>query len=216
VSANAFSVTVGPPEAERTRNGSSGTPRRQVKATTRGEDVMVWRQCSAELPRATCAVRGSTTTGNCLSVGAPSTPSTPGGKAAAGRTKASKPSRRKPGHGGWNELNTTDWEAAFLLYSRLFGWEKSTPMDMGPMGVYQLFSAGGAEAIGAMFNSPETPRPHWLFYFNVENIDAAQGRLAAAGGSILMGPHPVPGDLWMIQARDPQGAPFAIVGPRVA
>lgn len=121
----------------------------------------------------------------------------------------------KPGHGGWNELNTSDWEAAFALYAPLFGWEKSTPMDMGPMGTYQLFSADGAE-IGAMMNSPDTPRPHWLFYFNVADIDAAKARLEAAGGRILMGPHPVPGDLWMIQALDPQGAAFAMVGPRAA
>lgn len=119
----------------------------------------------------------------------------------------------KPGHGGWNELNTSDWQAAFALYAPLFGWAKSTPMDMGPMGIYQLFSAGGAD-IGAMFNNPNAPRPHWLFYFNVEDIDAAKARLEAAGGTIQMGPHPVPGDLWMIQARDPQGAAFAVVGPR--
>ena len=122
----------------------------------------------------------------------------------------------KPGHAGWNELNTTDWEAAFALYGPIFGWGKSTPMDMGPMGVYQLFSAGGAEAIGAMFNNPNVPRPHWLFYFNVEDIDAAKARLEAAGGTSLMGPHPVPGDLWIVQAQDPQGATFAIVGPRKA
>jgi uncharacterized protein len=119
----------------------------------------------------------------------------------------------KPGHAGWNELNTTDWEAAFALYAPLFGWEKSRAMDMGPMGTYQLFSAGGEE-IGAMMNSPDAPRPHWLFYFNVAEIDAAKARLEAAGGRILMGPHPVPGDLWMIQALDPQGAAFAMVGPR--
>lgn len=121
----------------------------------------------------------------------------------------------RPGHGGWNELNTSDWEAAFGLYAPLFGWEKSTPMDMGPMGTYQIFAAGGAE-IGAMFNSPDTPRPHWLFYFNVEDIDAARARLEAAGGTTQMGPHPVPGDLWILQARDPQGASFAVVGPRAA
>jgi len=121
----------------------------------------------------------------------------------------------KPGHAGWNELNTVNWEAAYALYAPLFGWEKSRAMDMGPMGTYQLFSAGG-EDIGAMFNSPDATRPHWLFYFNVADIDGAKDRLEAGGGRTLMGPHPVPGDLWMIQALDPQGAAFAMVGPRAA
>lgn len=119
----------------------------------------------------------------------------------------------KPGHGGWNELHAKDWEAVFPLYQHIFGWEKSMAMDMGAMGTYQIFTAGG-EQVGAMFNNPEASQPHWLPYFNVDDITAAEARLAEAGGTNLMGPHPVPGDVWIIQARDPQGADFAMVGPK--
>ena len=117
-----------------------------------------------------------------------------------------------PGHGGWHELHTTDWKAALAFYSALFGWTPSTPFDMGQMGVYQLFAAGGPD-IGGMMNSPAAPRPFWLYYFNVADITAARARLEAAGGTVLHGPSPVPGGAWIIQARDPQGAMFALVGP---
>jgi predicted enzyme related to lactoylglutathione lyase len=35
-----------------------------------------------------------------------------------------------------------------------------------------------------------------------------------SGGECLLGPHQVPTGDWIIQARDPQGAMFALVGPR--
>lgn len=119
-----------------------------------------------------------------------------------------------PGHGGWHELHTTDWKAAFTFYADQFGWAQSDAMDMGPMGTYLIFNAGGV-AIGGMMNSPDFPRPSWLYYFNVDDIDAALGRITAAGGRVLNGPEEVPGGIWIIQAEDPQGAMFAIVGPRI-
>ena len=119
-----------------------------------------------------------------------------------------------PGHVGWNELHTSDWEKAFDFYSRLYGWTKDTAMDMGAMGTYQLFATGGAEARGAMFNNPQLPRPMWLFYFSVPDIDAGIDRIKAGGGTILMGPHEVPGGAWIVQASDPHGAMFALVGQR--
>lgn len=119
------------------------------------------------------------------------------------------------GHGGWHELHTTDWPAALEFYSAQLGWAKTDAMDIGPMGTYLLFNAGG-EAIGGMMNSPDFPRPTWLYYFNVDNINQAKTRLEAAGGRVLMGPHEVPGGSWIIQARDPQGVMFALVGANVA
>lgn len=114
---------------------------------------------------------------------------------------------------GWHELHTTDWPAAFAFYSGQFGWAKGEAMDMGPMGTYQLITDGG-EGIGAMLNSPNMPAPAWLFYFNVAGIDAAIDRINAGGGKVLMGPHEVPTGAWIVQATDPQGLMFALVGPK--
>jgi predicted enzyme related to lactoylglutathione lyase len=94
------------------------------------------------------------------------------------------PATGSPGTIGWRELYASDWEKAFAFYSDMFGWKKDRAMDMGPMGIYQLFTtASGGAAIGGMFNKPkEVPVNFWLYYFNVEAIDAAVERVKANGG----------------------------------
>lgn len=116
-----------------------------------------------------------------------------------------------PGHVGWRELYATDWPGAFAFYAAQFGWTKGEAVDMGPMGVYQLFAAGG-DPIGGMMNKPEgIPAPVWQFYFNVPEADAAIARVTAHGGRVLNGPMQVPGGSWIAQCLDPQGASFAVV-----
>jgi hypothetical protein len=69
--------------------------------------------------------------------------------------------------------------------------------------------------IGAMLNKPSTvPAPFWLYYFNVADIDIAMKRAKAGSGQIIEGPIEVPGDRWIVQCADPQGAMFALVGKR--
>src|SRR3546814_13533904 len=58
-----------------------------------------------------------------------------------------------PGHAGWHELYTSNWENALSFYSELFGWEKADSVDMGSMGIYQLFGKDGT-AFGGMMNKP--------------------------------------------------------------
>jgi len=120
----------------------------------------------------------------------------------------------EPGHIGWHELHTTDWPKAFDFYTDMFGWLKGEGVDMGPMGTYQLFTIGGVAA-GGMFNSPAAHAARfWLYYFNVGDIDAAAQRVNDNGGKIMQGPHQVPGGGWIVQAADPQGAAFALLGSR--
>jgi predicted enzyme related to lactoylglutathione lyase len=129
-----------------------------------------------------------------------------------------------PGHIGWAELNAADGPTAFPFYATQFGWTQAEfPSIDGPLGgeqpppmFYQLFSTVGeggmSGGIGTM--PPEAPRPHWVFYFNVDDIDSATARVRAAGGQVLMEPMEVPGGGWIINAIDPQGAVFALTGPR--
>ena len=66
-----------------------------------------------------------------------------------------------------------------------------------------------------MMNNPGAfPRPSWLFYFNVDDVDGAAERIGAGGGRVLFGPSEVLGGDWIVQAIDPHGATFAVVGPR--
>ena len=79
------------------------------------------------------------------------------------------------------------------------------------MGIYQMFATGDTP-VGGIMTKPETvPMPYWGYYFNVAGIDAAQARVADAGGTTINGPHQVPGGQWIIQCKDPQGAVFALV-----
>jgi len=117
-----------------------------------------------------------------------------------------------PGTIGWHELHTTDWQAALAFYQDLFGWEKSYANDMGPMGTYQTFSVAGAWT-GGIMNGGGSPEPHWLYYINVEDIDAAAARVTEAGGEVLHGPLQVPGGNWVVMGKDPQGAEFALTAP---
>src|SRR5262249_38260180 len=89
-----------------------------------------------------------------------------------------------PGTVGWHELLANDGEKAFAFYADLFGWTKDEAMDMGAMGRYQLFAAGGAAIGGMMTKLPGVPHPFWTYYFNVDAIGAALERLKAAGGSV--------------------------------
>lgn len=116
------------------------------------------------------------------------------------------------GHVGWHELLTDDWEKAFDFYSAQFGWTKDQAIDMGEMGTYQLFAAGGRKAVGGMMNrAPHIPIPYWGFYFNVDGIDAATARVVENGGTITFGPMEVPGGQWVVNCQDPQGAHFSMV-----
>ena len=84
------------------------------------------------------------------------------------------PALDKPGYPSWRELVTTDGPAAFAFYSKMFGWQKSTGHDMGPMGIYQLFAYDGADRGGIMTKPAHIPEPFWGYYFRVEAIGAAR------------------------------------------
>lgn len=58
--------------------------------------------------------------------------------------------------------------------------------------------------------------PRWICYIGVEDIDTAMEKVKAGGGQVLDGPHEIPGGEYSLHARDPQGAAFGLVGPRVA
>ena len=118
------------------------------------------------------------------------------------------------GHVGWHDLRANDGKKAWKFYSTQFGWTKTEALDMGAHGVYQMFATGGDSVGGMMTKMPDTPNAHWLYFFNVDAIDAASARVTKGGGTITMAQHQVPGGQWIIQCRDPQGAAFGLVAPK--
>jgi predicted enzyme related to lactoylglutathione lyase len=111
---------------------------------------------------------------------------------------------------GWNELQTSDVDAARRFYREQFGWDTDEFMDMGEMGKYYFIHHGG-QRIGALFNAAGQ-RPHFRFYIRVPSIGQAKQVAESKGGTIHMGPHQVPTGDWIVIGSDPQGAEFALVG----
>ncbi len=119
--------------------------------------------------------------------------------------------RMAPGHFGWHELMAGNLEREFKFYSGLFGWTKDRGHDMGNLGIYQTFATGGAPCGGMMTVCAQMPRPGWNFYIAVESATAATQRATARGARIVNSAMQVPSGDWIVQARDPQGAYFAMV-----
>ncbi|MEM6909068.1 MAG: VOC family protein [Pseudomonadota bacterium] len=116
------------------------------------------------------------------------------------------------GHCAWNELVTTDPAGAKAFYTDLFGWEKTEEMDMGPMGLYEMYSANGY-GVGAIMQKPEMmPMSAWVYYLRVPDIQVAADFANANGGQLMGEPTQIPGGDYVIQGTDPQGAFFALIG----
>lgn len=118
------------------------------------------------------------------------------------------------GHCAWNELATTDPAGAKAFYAEMFGWEKTSEMDMGPMGLYEMYSVNGY-GFGAMMPKPDAmPMSIWAFYFRVPDIDAAVEFITANGGQLIGEPNEIPGGDYVVQGTDPQGAFFSLIGKK--
>jgi predicted enzyme related to lactoylglutathione lyase len=123
--------------------------------------------------------------------------------------------RDKAGRVGWHELLAAEWRQAFAFYEGLVGWQKA--VSEAPLADrYQLFAAG-TDTLGGMFTKlPQAPFPFWLYYFNVADITIALQQVTVQGGRVVQGPIELPDGVWIARCIDPQGAMFALRGPRPA
>jgi uncharacterized protein len=118
------------------------------------------------------------------------------------------------GRCGWNELMAGNAQNAIDFYTSLFGWGLPEAMDMGPMGKYQFVTHDDVQIGAIMKKMDEMPVPIWSHYFWVKSIAAAKAMIEASGGQVINGPMQVPGDEWIVQGIDPQGAMFSLVGSK--
>jgi predicted enzyme related to lactoylglutathione lyase len=121
------------------------------------------------------------------------------------------PESGKPGRVGWHELLADDCEAAFAFYGEIFGWQKPRT-ENSDVEFYRPFSACGLTLGGMFTRHASDPPPFWLLYFNVEDIEAAERRVRAAGGEVFPNPVEMPGGTSIARCADPQGAAFALQG----
>lgn len=115
------------------------------------------------------------------------------------------------GHWAWNELNTDNAAVQLTFYSALFGWTVADEMEMPGDHSYKMMDCGGTQ-IGAICSmKPEGAPSAWLPYLRVSDVAASADAVKANGGSVLMGPHDVPGGDRILVAIDPAGAALGLV-----
>lgn len=115
------------------------------------------------------------------------------------------------GDASWHELITSDWQAGFDFYQKLFGWQKTDAMEMAPGATYQMFGQNGATYGGMYSFMPGMPPvPYWMPYFCIADLDASVARVNDLGGRVRHGPMEVPGGDRVAVCTDAQGAAFGM------
>jgi predicted enzyme related to lactoylglutathione lyase len=110
----------------------------------------------------------------------------------------------------WADLSTPDVKRASDFYSGLFGWQVITdPKD--PSGYLHI--KNGEHFIGgippASYRQPGVP-PHWMAYFQVDDVDASASKAKEMGAKLYLPPMSMEGVGRFSVIADPQGAAFAI------
>jgi predicted enzyme related to lactoylglutathione lyase len=110
----------------------------------------------------------------------------------------------------WADLSTPDAKSAENFYSGLLGW-KFTREEKDTSGYLHI--KNGEHFIGgvppAAHRQPGVP-PHWLAYFQVDDVDATANKAKEMGAKLFLPPMSMEGVGRMSVIADPQGAVFAV------
>jgi predicted enzyme related to lactoylglutathione lyase len=102
-----------------------------------------------------------------------------------------EPAIPPPGAFCWEELVTSDPEAAAKFYAALFGYTIDGPMETGA-GPYRIFKRGEQRTGGIMKLPPGVQQSNWLAYVAVHDVDAATHLAKELGGQVYMPPTDIP------------------------
>lgn len=123
----------------------------------------------------------------------------------------------------WNELMTTDADAARSFYQSVVGWEVNVmsfddvtkPAADGEQG-YTVWMTGDNPSGGMMqMQGPEFEGvpPHWACYIHVDDVDAASAKAEELGGTVIKAVFEVPNVGKIAIVQDPQGAVIGLITP---
>lgn len=117
--------------------------------------------------------------------------------------QAQGPRTAPPGVGEfcWEQLQTTDVDAAVAFYTDAFGWTTHA-FPGGPM---QVFKAGDVDVASIMAAPPGVPA-HWIDYVVVPDLADARARAERLGGKVMVEAIPVPNIGTFAVVQDPVGA----------
>jgi uncharacterized protein len=113
----------------------------------------------------------------------------------------------------WNELATTDLDAAQNFYKTLLGWEiKEGAAPGGGMRYNEIVVAG--QSVGGLFQmGPEFGQipSHWMAYVAVDDVDAKARQVGELGGKVCVPPTDIPNVGRFCVVNDPTGATVALI-----
>lgn len=116
-----------------------------------------------------------------------------------------------PGALCWNDLGTTDVDAAMAFYGELLGWSYEPRMDDDPLR-YMRIHNGDSEngSIHLQGDDEHGQPPSWVVYFGTADVDATDAKVIELGGEVIVEPLEVPAGGRVAVATDPQGAAFGL------
>jgi predicted enzyme related to lactoylglutathione lyase len=110
----------------------------------------------------------------------------------------------------WEELATSDPDAAVKFYTSLFGYTTESK-DMGPMGTYHILKRGDRQTAGVMKLQPGAPpHSHWLEYVHMTDVDGTVRNAKEMGATLVFGPQDIPSIGRFAILADPTGAAIAV------
>ena len=126
-----------------------------------------------------------------------------------------------PAHGSfcWNELSTTDDEAAIKFYTELLGWEvkrsdaAACEGSEAPPVVYNEIVVDGKHVGGVYKMGPVHggAPSHWMAYVAVDDVDAKAAQVAGLGGKVCVPPTDIPNTGRFCVINDPTGATISLI-----
>ena len=122
----------------------------------------------------------------------------------------------EPGSPGWFELFTRDFTGALEFYRRVFHWKTEIEGDTDEFRYATLRDPESDEQLAGVMDAsaflPEGVPAHWSVYWQVDDVDAAAGRVKVLGGTLVDGPTDTPYGR-LATATDPAGAMFKLRTP---
>jgi hypothetical protein len=124
----------------------------------------------------------------------------------------------------WNELSTTDLDAAQNFYRTLLGWEIKEGTAPGGGMRYSEIVVGGRH-VGGMYSTGEMGEacggeggevaakmpPHWMSYVAVDDVDASAAKAKELGGNVCVEPMDIPSVGRFCVINDPSGAAISLI-----
>jgi len=114
----------------------------------------------------------------------------------------------KNGRFSWFELVTPNVEDGKAFWSEVAGFGLKA-MDMGTF-EYAMLTRGEQPVAGVVQPQMAEVPPHWLSYWEVDDVDARAAAVKRLGGAVIVPPTDIPGVGRFAIASDPQGAVFAL------